>query len=188
MADPMRVPPLFALNFDVDFIEVKLPQNGKGEGAQDLGPVTVCSGSFSEITGLEATMEPKVIKQGGQNFGELQRVGPVTFSTVVLKRGVTNVRDLFRWFELVGGGMYAKRLTAKIHLRDAKRREKHVFVLERALPVKFKAADFNAQASAVAIEELHIVYEALSLDPPNGGALAGAPGETGALSPTEGLA
>jgi phage tail-like protein len=165
-ADPRRMPPLYALNFDVKFFEAHLPRDGRGRGASAGSAVAICSGSFAEITGLEATMEPKAIKQGGHNFGEMQRVGPVTFATAILKRGVTNVRDLWRWLELVGGGAYAKRLTAKIHLLDASRNAKQVFVLERALAVKFKAADFNAQASAVAIEELHIVYEALSVEAP----------------------
>lgn len=167
-----RIPPLYAMNFSVTFFEAHLPTNGKGSGASAGGAVAICNGSFSEITGLEATMEPKAIRQGGHNFGEMQRVGPVTFSTAVFKRGVTNVRDLWRWLELVGGGAYAKRLTAKVHFLDAQRRPSQIFVLDRALAIKFKAADFNAQATNVAIEELHVVYEALSIEapPPSAGA------------------
>jgi phage tail-like protein len=175
-ADPRRMPPLYALNFEVEFLPVELPSDGTGTGASTGSPVAICGGSFSEISGLEATMEAKVIKQGGQNFGDVQRVGPVTFSTVIFKRGVTNVRDLWRCFELVSGGMYGQRVTAKIKMLDADRTAKHVLVLERALPVKYKASDFNAQATAVAIEELHVAYEAFSMEaPPSAGAPTTAP-------------
>src|SRR5205807_3783509 len=78
----------------------------------------LCSGAFSECTGLEATMEPKVIKEGGRNYGVNQRSGPVTFATVVLKRGMTKTRDLYKWFEMVGNGSYAYRLVATITMFD----------------------------------------------------------------------
>ncbi len=38
------------------------------------------------------------------------------------------------------------------------------WVLERALPVKFKAADLNARGSEIGIEELHLAHEGLRLD------------------------
>ena len=160
--------PMYALNFEVTFFEVRAPRDGKATEADD--GAELCSASFSEISGLEATMEPKVIKQGGQNFGEVQRVGPVSFSTVILKRGVTSTRYLWQWFELIGGGMYSKRFTVQVRMLDANRKAKHIFVLERALPVKFKAADFNAQATAVAIEELHLAHEGMSLKQPGAAA------------------
>jgi len=49
-------------------------------------------------------MEVKVIKEGGRNYGVIQRSGLVTFATVVLKRGMTTTRDLYKWFELVAMG------------------------------------------------------------------------------------
>ena len=81
-------------------------------------PTSLCSGAFAECTGLEATMEPKVIKEGGRNYGAAQRVGPVSFATVVLKRGMTTTRDLWKWFQLVAGGAYAYRLSAEITMQD----------------------------------------------------------------------
>lgn len=177
-----KASPIHALNFRVEFDQLELPTNGLASDARGQGTVALCGGSFAEITGLEATMEPRVIKQGGQNFGEIQRVGPVTFAPVIFKRGVTTIQDLWRWFELVGGGMYAKRLTARVIMLDAARNARHTFVLERALPVKFKAADFNAQSTAVAIEELHIVHEGMSMVRPSGGgqtAPAAAPNQPG---------
>jgi phage tail-like protein len=155
--------PLGVFNFDVVFIEVDTAGAPIGEKME------LCRAAFSEITGLEATMEPKVIKEGGRNFGVVQRVGPTTFGTVVLKRGISNMKDLWMWFELVAGGSYAKRMTATITLygpeegpRDQPTRTPiYQWRLLRALPTKFKTADFNASSTSVGIEELHLAHEGM---------------------------
>ncbi|HUR55914.1 MAG TPA: phage tail protein [Gemmataceae bacterium] len=151
--------PLHVFQFHVSFAEH--PIGGGDAGAS----VELCSGAFAECTGLEATMEPKVIKAGGRNYGAAQRAGPVTFATVVLKRGMTKTRHLWRWFELVAGGKYAYRLTAVVQMRDIADKPVVNWKLAHALPVKFKAADLNARGTEVGVEELHLAHEGLSLEP-----------------------
>jgi phage tail-like protein len=149
--------PLPVFNFEVVFEESRL--HGSNEGV-----IPLCGGSFSECTGLEATMEPKAIKAGGNNYGAIQRVGPVSFATVILKRGMTRRRDLWRWFEMTSqGGAYSYRLKATIHMRDARGESVVAWQLKNAMPVKFKASDLNAKGSDVGVEELHIVHEGLSM-------------------------
>ncbi len=150
--------PFQVFRFHVEFSRVSL----QGD-ATDGVAANLCGGAFSECTGLEATMEPRVIKEGGRNYGAAQRMGQVTFATVVLKRGMTKNRDLWRWFWLVGQGAYAFRLNARIRMEDEAGNEVLVWQLERAMPVKFKAADLNAKGSDVGIEELHIAHEGLKL-------------------------
>ena len=60
-------------------------------------------GAFSEVSGLEATMEHKVIKEGGNNYGPRLRVGPVSFATVVLKRGIVEADNLWDWWAYFAG-------------------------------------------------------------------------------------
>ena len=130
--------------------------------------VQLVHGAFSECTGLEATMEPKVIKAGGANYAAFQRAGRVTFATVVLKRGVTTSRDLWRWFSHVNEkSKLAFRLDVTImvfsEVADPSRRPDITIRLFRALPVKFKFGDLNAKATEVGIEELHLAHEGLTL-------------------------
>lgn len=148
--------PFHVFRFRVTFTEAPL-------GAEPGGPVELCGAAFSECTGLEATMEPKVIKEGGRNYGAVQRMGQVTFATVVLKRGMTASRDLWKWFSLVGEGAYAHRLNARVAMLDGAGAEVVAWELARALPVKFKAADLNGKGTEVGIEELHIAHESLTL-------------------------
>ncbi len=152
-----QLAPLHVFRFHVTFKRDAL----LGQG--DLSEVALCSGAFAECTGLEATMEPKVIKVGGANYGAAQRVGPLTFATVVLKRGMTSTRDLWNWFQLVSGGAYAYRLAVEIAMQDREGNAVLTWGLARALPVKFKAADLNARGTEVGVEELHLAHEGLRL-------------------------
>jgi phage tail-like protein len=149
--------PLHIFRFDVTFRRdgtVSAPNND---------PVPLCSGAFAECSGLEATMEPKVIKSGGLNYGPAQRVGQVSFATVILKRGITTTRDLWSWFQLVAGGAYSYRLSAEIRMQNQNGDPVLTWKLARALPIKFKSADLNARGTEVGIEELHLAHEGLSL-------------------------
>jgi phage tail-like protein len=153
--------PLFAFRFNVSFRQENI-------GGKPGSKVDLCSGSFSEITGLEATMQPKTIPEGGMNYGANQRVGGVDYSTVVLKRGMTKSRDAWRWFELVNlNGNSAYRLSVLIQMFDANNQLILTWRLVRALAVKYKMADLVANRSnEVAIEELHLVHEGLELEKP----------------------
>jgi len=148
--------PLRGFRFQVDFKEQMLANETEG------GEVLLCSGAFAECSGLEATMEPKAIKEGGRNWGAAQRAGTINFGTVVLKRGLTSSYDLWAWFNLVGEGAYAQRLNVTITLFDQSGKGMFSWTLLRALPTKFKAPDLNAKNNEVAIEELHLVHEGLA--------------------------
>lgn len=149
----------FHVHFTVDPLD-----GGQGEGQAH----PVCDGAFAECTGIEATMEPKVIKEGGRNYGAAQRAGPVTFATVVLKRGITKTRDLWTWFDLLTNQHAFKyRLAATINVYDHAGRAVMAWRLAHAIPVKFKGADLNARGTEVGVEELHLAHEGLSLTTPS---------------------
>ena len=148
---------LHVFRFQVELTRTLLSgQPGAGSG-------TVCGAAFSECSGLEATMETKVIKEGGRNYGNAQRAGPVTFATVILKRGLTSTRDMWQWFSLVSEqGGYTNRATAVINLFDVSGKAVMAWQLDRAMAVKFKTADLNARGTEVGVEELHLAHEGMT--------------------------
>jgi phage tail-like protein len=151
-----------------------------GEGIKDA-----LLGGFSEITGLEAMMEHKAIKVGGRNYGPAMRAGTVSFSTVVLKRGIVSSQHLWRWWSMFAGAdgerdgrpLKENRSNVLIGListiggvtepidpkrfkpESVKRAIRVGWRLRNAMPVKFRVSDFNAKGNDVAIEELHLVHE-----------------------------
>jgi phage tail-like protein len=150
-----QLTPLHVFRFQVDFFSDSLSDNATHE------PSPVCSGAFSECTGLEANMEAKVIKEGGRNYGVAQRAGGTAFATVVLKRGISSNRNLYQIFNSIATGTFAPRLQVTINVFDVDGSAVMAWQLDRAMPVKFKFADLNARGMEVGIEELHLVHEGL---------------------------
>ncbi len=147
--------PLHVFRFQVDFFTDSLADNA------DHSPFQVCSGAFAECSGLEATMEPKVIKEGGRNYGAAQRAGGTTFATVILKRGISTNQNLYQIFNSVSTGTFAPRMQVTINVFDIDGTARMAWQLDRAMPIKYKFSDLNAKNSEVGIEELHLVHEGL---------------------------
>jgi phage tail-like protein len=144
--------PLHVFRFAVSFREA--PLHGGAGGAVEL-----CRGAFSEVTGLEASVEPFTIKEGGRNGNAVHRMGRVSHGTVVLKRGMTTTRDLWTWFSGVTGGSYTHRLDVGITLQAHDGTPLMTWNLTRCLPTRFKVADLGAAKGEVGVEELHLVHE-----------------------------
>jgi phage tail-like protein len=145
--------PLHIFRFKVEVTDDSLSQGPQG------GPTEM---AFAECTGLEATMEPKAIKEGGRNYGSAQRAGLVNFATVVLKRGVSTDRGMWQIFNSATSGQFGPRLQVTITLLDGDLNPVMAWNLAHAMPVKFKFADLNGRGMEVGIEELHFVHEGLS--------------------------
>lgn len=133
-----------------------------GEGGRLL-----CRGAFSEVSGLEATMAPKTLREGGRNWGEVQLAGPTSFAPVILKRGITEVADLWTWFDVsTRQSNHALRLSGTIDVYHPQDPDKPLlrWRITNALPTRFKGPDLSSTASQVAIEELQLVHEGLELE------------------------
>ena len=144
----------------------------KVEGIADK----LCGAAFSEVDGLEMTMEPKTIREGGNNTVALHFVGPVSYGQLTLKRGMTHNFDLWKWFARVNSpGFRGIRAKAEIIIMKSSdlTREDARFVAEGCLPTKLKAPALNAREGQIAIEEMQIVYQSLTLRASSGGTEAG---------------
>lgn len=155
--------PFTAFNFTV---EIALPDAGQ----------PLCEAAFAECSGLEVTTEVKTIREGGNNNQPVHLAGPVSYAQLSLKRGMTTSFDLWDWFERVlRDGQQHLRATCEVHVLSGDRtRDTAVFVLTGCLPTKLKAPTLNAKDGQIAIEEMQIAYELLSLKKPGDGGGAGA--------------
>lgn len=129
---------------------------------KDVGE-RLCHAAFNECDGLEMSVETKTIQEGGRNSGPVHMAGPVSYSQLTLKRGMTANVDLWRWFERVIGGEGGLRGSAEVVMLAADRTEQFRFLLQGCLPVKLKAPALNALDGQLAIEEMQIAYESLTL-------------------------
>lgn len=160
--------PLTTFNFEVI---IQLPGSGDSAGA-------LCEAAFSECDGLELSVSPKTITEGGNNAAQTHLAGPVSYGQLTLKRGMTQTLDLWDWFSQTtrtdGYGLRADAVvrlypssavpqTASSSAEGGSGGPAFTFILRKCLPVKMRAPTFSASDGAVAIEEMQLVYERLEL-------------------------
>lgn len=127
----------------------------------------ICDAAFAECDGLEITMDVKTIREGGNNGKQIRLTGPYNYGQVTLKRGMTATFDLWKWVDLMLTKP-ATRADADVVLFDADgATERARFRLKRCVPVKLKAPPLNAKDGMVAVEELQLAYESLTLKDQN---------------------
>jgi phage tail-like protein len=155
--------PFSAFNFEV---QIEVP---------GLGGTALCEGQFSECDGLEVNMDVKTIREGGNNTAQVRLIGAVNYGTLTLKRGMTSRSvDLWDWFDAQQHATPRElrndyRANATIVLKTPAKKESARFVLRRCLLTKLKAPALNAKDGIVAIEELQLSYQSMSVEVPGGG-------------------
>jgi phage tail-like protein len=123
----------------------------------------VCSASFSECDGLEATMEVKTIREGGNNVTQIRLTGPLAYGQLTLKRGMTATFDLWQWMGAVCARPALRADGEVVVLAPDGHTERARFLLSRCVPVKVKAPVLSARDGTVAIEELGLAFERITL-------------------------
>jgi phage tail-like protein len=139
----------------------------------------VVAGGFSECTGLEAVMTVEDHIEGGENTYVHKFCTRMTYSHIVLKRGVTFSTDLWDWHMswIQGKG---KRRDGIIALCDEQQQQVRAWSFHNGLPSKWTGPTFHASQNAVAFEAIDIVHEGWAPQPAIlslqqfGSALAGA--------------
>lgn len=128
----------------------------------------ICDAAFAECDGLEMTMDVKTIREGGNNGRQIRLTGPMNYGQVTMKRGMTKTFDLWNWFNLMLTDP-SLRADAHVVLFAANGTTEQVrFLLSRCVPVRLKSPPLNAKDGGIAIEELQLSYESLSLEKPAG--------------------
>lgn len=127
----------------------------------------LCDMEFAELDGLEMSMEPKTVREGGNNTQQYNLVGPVSYGNLTLKRGMTSNLDLWKWFAAASGdAARSTRATGVILMRDNAGQNRARYRLNGCLPIKIKGPPLNASDGAVAIEELEIAVDSFTIESP----------------------
>ena len=118
---------------------------------------------FLDCSGIGAEREIKTYAEGGVNDFVHQLPGRMKYSNIVLKRGLTYSRELWRWFST---GLYdAKvlRVNLSIVLGNAEGLTvKHWDVLS-AFPVKYTGPNLKSDSTEAAFETVELAHHGLSM-------------------------
>jgi len=128
--------------------------------------VQVCDAAFAECDGLEMTMDVKTIREGGNNGKEIRLTGGFKYGQVTMKRGMTSNFELWDWFNLMLINPALRGEAQVVLYANDGETVRARFLLSRCVPVKLKSPPLNAKDGAVAIEELQLAYETLTLVKP----------------------
>jgi len=125
----------------------------------------LCSMEFSDMDGLEMSMEPKTVREGGNNTQVTNLVNRVTYSNITLKRGMTSSMDLWKWFAAATGeDKRSVRASGVVLVKDPAGNTCARIKLFGCLPIKMKAPSFNAKDGGIAIEEMQIAVNSFTVE------------------------
>ena len=111
-------------------------------------------------------MEIKTIREGGNNNRQIRLAGPVAYGQLTLKRGMTSSFDLWKWFTDTVDDPSIRASANVVMLAADGSTERARFELSRCVPIKIKAPALNAKDGTIAVEELQLAYEELTLHTP----------------------
>lgn len=123
---------------------------------------------FTECTGLDAEIQRIDYREGAdtrQNPRKLR--GMVTYTDITLRRGYTQDRDLWDWYNKILSGTMDRR-SIDITLLNEARQEVLMWTISDAWICAWKGPALNATTNEVAIEEVIICHEGLQLADPSG--------------------
>lgn len=120
----------------------------------------ISNARFQEVGGLDATTDVVEYREGGDNLGTRKLPGQTKHSNLSLKRGYTDDKQLWTWYEdvMTGRTENIRRNISVIQL-DMAGQEKIRWNLYQAFPVKYTAPSFNAKGNDLSIETLELAYE-----------------------------
>jgi phage tail-like protein len=129
------------------FFELKLDVAGRSVGY------------FTEVSGLSGELETLSYNEGGRNDRVHKLPTRIKHPNLVLKRGVTSLDSLQKWFDTnkTAPEVTTITLTMYDHALTAVRRWK----FENAIPVKWTGPQFNVSQNQIATETIEIAHEGI---------------------------
>ena len=140
--------------------EVHLSPSGEG-GDEAL----TAKASFTDVSGLETSIEMLTIREGGYNKGVRQLIKKTSQPNIVLKRGVTSDAGFWEWVQRCFSGEFPlPYISGSIHMlpRSGDFDGRITWNFVNGLATKVSCANLDAKTTTIPIEELHIAHEGLS--------------------------
>lgn len=120
--------------------------------------------SFSECSGVDVQVEKDVYFEGGVNEQQRVFLKQTKFGDITLKRGITDDLIFWDWLnKLFDPGKQIERRDISILLFNQAGETIQAWTLHGAVPVGWRTPTLKADSNNVAIEELILAYEGLSI-------------------------
>ncbi len=121
------------------------------------------SACFSECFGLGVNIKRDIHHEGGVNDQQRIILGQAEYTDVTLKRGITDDLTFLNWIDKILHSSEKTRLNVTLLLFNQEGETMQSWTLIGSVPVSWKAPPFQADSSTIAIEELTLAYEGLTI-------------------------
>lgn len=132
----------------------------------EMSPDSTIVACFTECSGLSAKVNFETYFEGGNNSQQKIFLGHTSFSEITLKRGVTDDLSFWTWFTATT----SRRRNIRILLFNQAGETRQCWSLIGAVPVSWQAPSLQADGTNVAIEELTLAIEGMTVATTGGGA------------------
>ena len=120
------------------------------------------AGSFSEVSGFDATMDVVEYRAGDDPaITPTKLPGLIKYGNITLKWGSSETMVLYEWLIDITEGTIEKK-TVTLTALDEEGSPAASWRCINAWPVKYTAPDFNGTSSEVAIETIELAHEGLT--------------------------
>ena len=126
-----------------------------------LTPKSTPIGYFTEVSGLSSEVEVMTYNEGCTNDGVHKLPTRMKHPNLVLKRGVTTVKDLQEWAQDSFAGPQRKEITLTMYNEQLEKIR--IWSFKNAYPVKWTGPNFNAGQSTIATESIEIVHDGIQI-------------------------
>jgi phage tail-like protein len=114
--------------------------------------------AFQECSGFDSSIDVIEHREGGGNVTSRKLPGQTKYSNLLLKRGITDDKQLYEWHRRAIGGQ-VERKNGSIVLLDRGGTEVARWNFFRAWPAKWTGPSLTAEGNDVAIEQLDLAHE-----------------------------
>ena len=119
--------------------------------------------AFSECSGLDVQIEKEVYQEGGVNEQQRIFLKHAKFGDLTLKRGITDDPAFWSWISQSLTAGDRRRRNINILVFNQAGETMQAWRLMGAVPVAWKTPSLKADSNTVALEELVLSYEGLSV-------------------------
>ena len=120
------------------------------------------AGSFSEVSGFDATMDVVEYRAGDDPaITPTKLPGLIKYGNITLKWGAAETMVLYDWLIDITEGTIEKK-TVTLTALDEEGSPAASWRCINAWPVKYTAPDFNGTSSEIAIESIELAHEGLT--------------------------
>ncbi len=123
----------------------------------EIGGVIVAQ--VSEVTGLQLETETESYEEGGVNDFVHQLPKRTKYQPITLKRGITDLEEMWRWHQDVVNGKIERKSGSIILVDDTG--DKWRWNFSGAYPVKWTGPELKADANTIAFETIELVHQGI---------------------------